>query len=421
MHAITMRLRTGQYWFLLFTMMLLAVGSCNTDEVEPTVEEEGVFINEVYSAGEDWLELYNSLEVPKDISGFFIYDDATRKYKLPSGTSIPAKGFLVIICNDVGVGLETNFKLTSTGETIYLENASGTLIDKVEFPALDNGQSYARFPDGSPLLAITGNTTQGASNGTSQAPAVNKVNQSPVVPALDQPVTIDVQLVSNTNIAFVKLYYRLNNASYNSLTMTLAGTLYQAIIPAANTTGLVEYYVEVKGTNDKISYSPSQAPAKTHSYLLNTDPLPQLVINEFMAFNTSCCADTDSGTPEFDDWIEIYNKGAVPVNLAGMYVSDDKTNPFKHKIPSDNASLTTIPPGGYLVLWADNTQSQGPLHVEFALANAGEDVALFYIDGRAIDTYTFGSQIENVSFGRTTDGATTWKSFATPTPGKSNN
>lgn len=416
-----MKLHTNHFWYLILTMLTLIIGSCKSDEVEPTVQEEGVYINEVYSAGEDWLELYNSLETQKDIGGFFIYDDATRKYKLPSGTSIPAKGFLVIVCNDIGVGLETNFKLSSTGETIYLENATGTLIDKVEFPAMDNGQAYAHFPDGSPSLAISGNTTPGASNGTSQAPAVVKVNQSPVVPALNQSVTIDVELVSNNNIAFVKLYYRLNNASYATLTMTLAGTLYQATIPAANTTGLMEYYVEVKGTNDKISYSPSQAPSKTHSYLLNTDPLPQLVINEFMAFNTSCCADTDSGTPEFDDWIEIYNKGAVPVNLAGMYVSDDKANPFKHKIPSDNASLTTIPPGGYLVLWADNTQSQGSLHVEFALANAGEDVALFYIDGRAIDTYTFGAQIENVSFGRTTNGASTWKTFTAPTPGESNN
>lgn len=414
-----------KFWnnqLLSFMLMLIVVVvlSCKNDEVEPIVVEEGVYINEVYSAGDDWIELYNSLDASRDISGFFIYDDAVRKYKLPSGTSISGKGFLIINCNDLGAGLDTNFKLSSNGETVYLENASGTLIDKVEFPALDNGQSYARFPDGSSSLAISGNTSKGITNGNSQAPAVSKVNQLPVVPSLDQAVTIEAELVSNTGISSVKLYYRLNGSSFTSVTMMLAGTLYQASIPAANTTGLMEYYVEVKGTNDKVSYSPSQAPAKTHSYLLNTDPLPQLVINEFMAFNTSCCADTDSGTPEFDDWIEIYNKGSVAVNLAAMYLSDDKTNPFQHRIPSDNATLTTIAPGGYLILWADNTQSQGPLHFEFALANAGEDVALFYIDGRSIDTYTFGAQSENVSFGRTTDGAFTWKSFNTPTPGKTN-
>jgi hypothetical protein len=285
---------------------------------------------------------------------------------------------------------------------------------------MDNGQSYARFPDGSPTLSITGNTTKGTSNGNSQAPAVAKVSRTPLVPTIDQVVTISAELVSNSNIASVKLFYRLNSASYTTTDMTLTGTIYQATIPAATITGKMEYYVEVKGTNDKTSYSPSGAPAKTHSYLLNTDVLPQLVINEFMAFNTSCCPDNDSGTPEFDDWIEIYNKGVSAVNLAGMYLSDDKTDPFKYKIPSDNASATTIAPGGYLVLWADNTKGQGPLHLEFALANAGEDVAIFYIDGRTIDSYTFGAQSENISFGRTTDGAATWKAFSTPSPGKTN-
>jgi len=411
---------SGSFGSITLLLILLGLATCKNDEVDPVVTEEGIFINEVFAAGDDWIELYNDLEISKDLTAYAIYDDATRKYLLPSGTSIPAKGFLILNCNDEGTGLNTNFRLTSSGETVYLENSVGTLIDKVEFPVIDNGQSYARFPDGSVSLAITGNTTKGITNGTSQAPAVAKVNRTPLVPSISESVTIAAELVSNNNIATVKLFYRLGNASYTTVGMTLSGSLYQATIPAANTTGKIDYYVEVKGTNDKVSYSPSQAPDKTHSCLLNTDPLPQLVINEFMAFNTSCCADNDSGTPEFDDWIEIYNKGATAVNIAGMYLSDDKTNPFKHKIPSDNAALTTIPAGGYLVIWADNTQSQGPLHVDFALANAGEDVALFYIDGRTIDAYSFGAQSENTSSGRTTDGAATWKTFNTPTQGKTN-
>lgn len=403
----------------LVLVVIWGVASCKKDEVEPVVTD-GLYINEVYSAGDDWIELYNDLESTKSVGGFAIYDDATRKYLLPSGTFIPAKGFLILNCNDEGIGLNTNFRLTSSGETVYLENAEGTLIDKVEFPALDNGQSYARFPDGSFSLAVTGNTTKGTSNGDSQAPAVARVIRTPLVPSKDEIVTIEAELVSNSNIASVKLFYRLNSASYTSIAMTLTGSLYQASIPAATTTGKMEYYVEVKGINSKLSYSPSEAPAKAHSYLLNTDPLPQLVINEFLAFNTTCCPDNDSGTVEFDDWFEIYNKGVTSVNIAGMYLSDDKTNPFKHKIPSDNAALTTIPAGGYLILWADNSQGQGPLHVEFALSNTGEDVGIFYIDGRVIDTYTFGAQSENISFGRTTDGASIWKAFNKPTPGKTN-
>jgi hypothetical protein len=103
-----------------------------------------------------------------------------------------------------------------------------------------------------------------------------------------------------------------------------------------------------------------------------------------------------------------------------MYLSDDLTNPFNYRIPSSNASLTTIQPGGYLLLWADNSPSQGLLHLDFGLNTAGEAIGLYYIDGRAIDTYTFTAQTENSSWGRTTNGAATWKIFNTPTPARAN-
>lgn len=404
--------------FFYGTLNLL---SCKSPEEELTpVVVEGLFINEIYASGEDWIELYNSLETSKDISGYFIYDNLATKYKIPTGTSIPAKGFLVLLCNDLGTGLNTNFKLSSSGETVFLENALGSLIDRVEFPELNAGQSYGRYPDGSTYLAISGTTTQGAANGTSQAPAIATVTRLPMVPALNQPVTVTATMITNSGIASVKLFHRFNGGAYTSLDMTLSGTTYSAIIPGVATTGLVEYYVEAKGINGKTTYEPATAPAKAKDYLLNTDALPALVINEFMAFNSACCPDDDSGVNEFDDWIEIYNKGSVAVNIGGMYLSDNKANPFNHKLPTDNPSATTIQPGGYLILWADSQSGQGPLHLSFGLSNAGEDVGLYYLDGRTIDVYTFGAQSENTSWGRTTDGAATWKSFSTPTPGQSN-
>jgi hypothetical protein len=266
----------------------------------------------------------------------------------------------------LGTGLNTNFKLTSAGETVYLENASGTLINRVTFPALNEGQSYGRYPDGSSTLAISGSTTKGASNGDTQAPAIATVTRAPLVPSLNQAVTITVTLISNENIESVKLFHRFNGGIYSSLTMTLSGDSYAATIPGKATTGLVEYYIEAKGINALTTVEPADAPFDAFNYLLNTDPLPELVVNEFMAFNSTCCPDNDSGVDEFDDWIEIYNKGAVAVNIGGMYLSDNLANPFNHKIPTDNPSATTIQPGGYLILWADNSPSQGPLHLDFA-------------------------------------------------------
>jgi hypothetical protein len=74
-------------------------------------------------------------------------------------------------------------------------------------------------------------------------------------------------------------------------------------------------------------------------------------------------------------------------------------------------ALTTIPAGGFLIIWADNQPEQGALHADFGLSSAGEDVGIYYIDGRKIDDYTFGAQSENVFWGRTTNGTSTWKSL----------
>ncbi len=411
-------LQIGIQASLFFAYVLLT--SCSSDDDPRAVVDEGLFINEVYASGEDWIELYNDLETSVDVSGYFIYDNKENKYELPTGTSIAAKGFLVLLCNDLGSGLNTNFKLTSSGETLYLENSSGTLINRVTFPSLNAGQSYGRYPDGSSTLVVSGNTTQGASNGDSGAPAIATVSRLPLVPILNQAVTVTTKLISTTGVASVKLFHRFNGGAYSALSMALSGGSYSATLPAQSGTGLIEYYVEAKGENDKVTYKPASAPASVYHYLLNTDALPQLVINEFMAFNSSCCPDVNGGVNEYDDWIEIYNKGNVAVNIGDMYLSDDLTNPFNYRIPNESPSATTIQPGGYLLLWADNSPGQGSLHLDFALNTTGEAVGLYYIDGRTIDTYTFGAQNENLSWGRATDGATTWKVFNTPTPGRSN-
>lgn len=409
----------------ILTVVLKAIGfltfmSCDPLEDSPPVTDEGLVINEIYASGEDWIELYNSLETSINIGGYFIYDNAAAKYQIPSGTTIPAKGFLVLLCNDLGTGLNTNFKLTSAGETVYLENAAGTLIDRIEFPEISAGQTYGRYPDGTTNLAISGTPTQGVTNGGNETPAIVTTTREPIVPGLNQTVTIKSTLVSTQGLASVKLFYRFNTGAFTSAAMTLQSGFYTATIPSQASTGTVEYYLEAEGTNGLKSYEPATAPNKVLSYLLNTDALPQLVINEFMAFNSSCCPDDNTGTDEFDDWIEIYNAGSTAVDIGGMYVSDNKANPFKYKVPDDEPGLTTIPAGSFLLIWADNQPEQGALHADFGLANAGEDVGIYYIDGRKIDDYTFGAQSENVSWGRTTNGAATWKSFSSSTPGQSN-
>jgi len=79
-----------------------------------------------------------------------------------------------------------------------------------------------------------------------------------------------------------------------------------------------------------------------------------------------------------------------------------------------------IPPGGYVLVWCDEDGSQGPLHANFKLSASGEFIALVKADGMTIlDSTSFGGQLEDVSMGRTPDGAAGWV-YMTPTPASSN-
>jgi len=398
-------------------LALMAVAGCTREVVKP-VEPNGILINEVAAKGNDWLELYNSKDIDVDLQGYQLYDDATNKYVLPSLT-IPANGFLTLTCNGLGTGDQTNFSLSSLGETVSLEKPDGTLVDEVTFPPLTKNQSYARFPDGGAEWLITGVQTKGASNGTGQYASVSDVVKTPTVPALSDIVKVVASVSDAKGIKSAKLYWRLNGAAYQSRSMTVNGSVYEATIPAANAVGKVEFYLEVVNSLNLTTYKPSGAPALPYEYLLNTDPLPQLVINEYLAYNTTCCPDTDSGVNEYDDWVEIFNAGNTAVDVGGMYLSDSLANPFQFQIPKTNPAKTTIQPGKYLIIFADEQGTQGILHANFRFNQFGEEIGLFYLDGRPINTRVFGLQSLNQSEGRSPDGSSTWKKM-TPTPGAAN-
>jgi hypothetical protein len=121
----------------------------------------------------------------------------------------------------------------------------------------------------------------------------------------------------------------------------------------------------------------------------------------------------------FGDWIEIYNPTNTPIDLAGLYITDDLADPTKYQFPSGN-NITIIPAYGFKLVWADD--SANLLHTNFKLNGTnGETIILFSSDGISIiDSISFGTQNIDISFGRTIDGGNLWTTFTTPTPNASN-
>lgn len=145
---------------------------------------------------------------------------------------------------------------------------------------------------------------------------------------------------------------------------------------------------------------------------------PCQVINEFMADNGHCITDASN---EFEDWVELYNNTPDTIDIADFYLTDDFNQPDKWKVPDNDASHTTMEPGGHLLIWCDEDVREGTLHASFKLDADGEQIGLYKKDGRTpVDRVSFAYQKENVSTGRAEDGGDEWRYFTYPTPGTCN-
>ncbi len=140
-------------------------------------------------------------------------------------------------------------------------------------------------------------------------------------------------------------------------------------------------------------------------------------INEWMAANTGFLRDPADN--DADDWFELYNPNSFAVDLGGYFLTDNLLNPRQFEIPANGHY--TIPPSGFLLVWADNETQQNAtnrsdLHVNFQLRQGGEAIGLFAADGTEIDAVTFGEQSDNVSQGRFPEGGASIYFMTNPTP-----
>ena len=133
-----------------------------------------------------------------------------------------------------------------------------------------------------------------------------------------------------------------------------------------------------------------------------------VVLNELVASNN--LIQDEFG--DKDDYIELYNKGNEPVNIAGWFLTDTPVNLTLSEIPMTDPVKTTIPPKGRLILWADGDQSQGLLHLNFKLGKEGETIILSKVNGlgaiEIVDSVSFPALDANMSYSRVPDGSDNW-------------
>lgn len=412
-----------------------------------TVGAPLIVMNEIYSRGlspetpdPDWIEIYNNSDVAVDISGFKVYDNggqtgAKPKLAIPAGTLLAARGFYVVT---VDVGGDSGFGISSGGEELWFENASGNVIDNVIVPAMNIGQSYGRNPDGSPNWELLPNLTPGAANNDTPPPppSIIKLNE---VYSRGTDLNRDWVEVYNTSEAEVDISgYKIYDSGGQS------GSKPKKEFPAGSLVPSHGFLVIVVDTDDESGFGLSSggeeiwlenvsgtvidnvvfsAMAPTESYgrfpdgSANWQLLPSIT-RGYANSNTPNYVFMNEiysrGTAGNPDWVEIYNTSAEDIDISGykIYDSGGQSGSKPKKLFPEGSIL---PANGFLVITVDDEDASG-----FGLSSGGEQIWLENASGLLIDNLAFPAMDVNQSFGRYPDGTIDWQLLPTITKGFAN-
>ena len=120
-------------------------------------------------------------------------------------------------------------------------------------------------------------------------------------------------------------------------------------------------------------------------------------------------------------WVELYNTTGAPLDVEGMYISDNPAKPKKCKITKGEGGATTvIPANGHLLVWCDKREPAGELHASFKLDEEGGSVTITAADESWADTLSYPPHSGSTTAGRYPDGADNTYLMANPTIGKAN-
>jgi lamin tail-like protein/Big-like domain-containing protein/CotH protein len=116
----------------------------------------------------------------------------------------------------------------------------------------------------------------------------------------------------------------------------------------------------------------------------------QLKINEWFA------------TQGNDDWFEIYNPEAQPVDISGLFLSDRISELFRYDVPPRSFIGTGL--RGFQIFYADDATGAGANHVNFGLSPSHDFLYIVDAQGVVIHSVEFVDQAAGVSEGLLPDG-----------------
>lgn len=391
------------------------------------------------AGGDDWIELYNrDPNRPASLRGLALATlEATCS--LSSLSFLPAGGFGLLKADHQGRPGHLDFKLPADGGSLRLYDETGGLVDRVDYGPQTEGVSRGRWPDGGAALTnFPGGATPGSANRLAgyTGPLLNEVMAHNLSAVQDSGGRVaDWVEVYNPGAAPCDL---------GGMSLSLDGVQPgQWKFPASTVLAPGGYRViwcdgsRAASTNlepdlncghalkaegggvclfnasgqlaDSVEYGFQIADrsigrsAGTWRLLANATPgapnggavalgsLANLRLNEWMALPS-----------DGDDWFELYNLDSRPIDLGGLFVSDDPSLAGRTRFQA--APLSFIAGRGWVKWVADGRTDLGCNHVSFVLDGQGEMLLLHDPQTNLIDAVAFGAQMVGVSEGRLPDG-----------------
>jgi hypothetical protein len=133
------------------------------------------------------------------------------------------------------------------------------------------------------------------------------------------------------------------------------------------------------------------------------DPPPAIVINELLADPDSDVNGDGVQDAEDDEFVEIYNSGGIAIDISGWRIEDAVGT--RHTFPAS----TIVQPDEGIVVFGGGGPTGIPSLVQTAstgalgINNSGDNIKLYDNSSTLIDSYSFGSSTNDVSYARSPD------------------
>ncbi|MBL9168789.1 MAG: lamin tail domain-containing protein [Verrucomicrobiales bacterium] len=384
-----------------------------------------------------WIELRNRSAEPVSLEGVYLGNSNVIS-RLAAKSFLPPFGYVQLLANEV-VGTEhLDFTLVPRAGVISLYDPSGAELERVRYTGQTNRISQGRYPeDSTNVVQFPNSSSPGAANFLAGyvGPIVNEILARNASLTNRAGVAVDWLELANTNDLPVDLTGMSLSVGemapgqwYFPTGTVIAARGYLVIEcdedrPASlGLDAILNCGRSLSGEGGAVHLFNS-AGQSVHSFTYGAQLVDRAaglagLRRSLLSFPTPGASNSPAaalGSPlslrlnewmarpwDGDDWFEIYNLTNLPVDLAGLVLTDDPsaagTNRFRV------GPLTLVDAAGWILWIADGQNPASPGHVNFRLAADGGSLRIYATNGVTLDGIDFSDSSAGISFGRLPDG-----------------